>query len=140
MSEKESRRQQALSEKDVKALFAVHADRATPPTDRPDYAALFAKDGPNPHEGGDTIQRTFVAEYRFDAASMARYRTEKRFRSVGDVVEKSLGGVPYLEAGTNHDWWWSPITEREFQVPRHATHDIGWSLLKDISKQSGVKF
>ncbi|MBO7686299.1 MAG: hypothetical protein J6V72_07950 [Kiritimatiellae bacterium] len=120
---------EALSEKDVKALFAVHADHATPPAGRPDYAALFAKDGPNPHEGGDAIARTFVAEYRFDAASMARYRTEKRFRSVGDVVEKSLGGVPYLEAGTNVNDRFAfmfdvdpsvPLYELEFDYPDDA--------------------
>lgn len=46
----------------------------------------------------------------------------------------------FLEEGTNHSWWWSPMTHRKFQVPRHAAHDIGWNLLKDIEKQSGVKF
>ena len=30
--------------------------------------------------------------------------------------------------------------KQAIQVPRHATHDIGWNLLKDIEKQSGVKF
>jgi predicted RNA binding protein YcfA (HicA-like mRNA interferase family) len=49
-------------------------------------------------------------------------------------------GCWFLEEGTNHSWWWSPITNRKFQVPRHAAHDIGWNLLKDIEKQSGVKF
>lgn len=49
-------------------------------------------------------------------------------------------GCRFLDEGANHSWWWSPITNRRFQVPRHATHDIGWNLLKDIEKQSGVKF
>lgn len=58
-----------------------------------------------------------------------------------ELIKKlKAAGCWYLDSGTNHDWWWSPITNRKFQVPRHATHDIGWTLLKDISKQSGVKF
>ncbi len=49
-------------------------------------------------------------------------------------------GCYFLEEGTNHEWWYSPITERRFQVPRHASEDIGKTLLNYISKQSGVKF
>ena len=49
-------------------------------------------------------------------------------------------GCWYEKPGKNHDWWWSPITQQMFQIPRHATHDIGINLLKDIEKQSGVKF
>ncbi len=92
---------EALSDAEVMALFSEHSQLAEPPQEKPDYAALFANDGPNPHEGGERLDLEFVAEYRFDAESMARYRREKRFRSVGDVSEKSLCGVPYLEAGTN---------------------------------------
>ena len=92
---------EALSDAEVAALFSEHSQLAEPPQAKPDYAALFANDGPNPHEGGERLELDFVAEYRFDAESMARYRRERRFRAVGDVTEKSLGGVPYLEAGTN---------------------------------------
>ena len=92
---------EALSDAEVAALFSEHSQLAEPPQEKPDYAALFAKDGPNPHEGGERLDLDFVVEYRFDAESMARYRREKRFRAVGDVTENSLGGVPYLEAGTN---------------------------------------
>lgn len=49
-------------------------------------------------------------------------------------------GCWFLEEGKNHSWWWSPISNRKFQIPRHAAHDIGRNLLKDIEKQSGVKF
>ena len=91
-----------LSDDDVRAIY--EADRP-PAAEKPriDYGAQFAKDGPNPHVGGGKLELEFVDEYRFDAKSMARYRREKRFRSSGDVVEKSLDGVPYLEAGTNQN-------------------------------------
>ena len=49
-------------------------------------------------------------------------------------------GCWYVKPGKKHDWWWSPITQRMFQVPRHATQDVGHNLLKDIERQSGVKF
>jgi len=91
-----------LSDDEVRALY--EADRP-PVVPKPplDYRAMFAKDGPNPHVGGDKLELELSTEYRFDAKSMEQYGRGKRFRSVGDVVEKSLGGVPYLEAGTNRN-------------------------------------
>lgn len=56
------------------------------------------------------------------------------------VRRLKAAGCWFLEEGKNHSWWWSSITNRKFQVPRHAAHDIGRNLLKDIEKQSGVKF
>lgn len=56
------------------------------------------------------------------------------------VRRLKAAGCWFPEERTNHSWWWSPITNRKFQVPRHATHDIGWNLLKDIEKQSGIDF
>ena len=35
---------------------------------------------------------------------------------------------------SNHEWWYSPHTEQ-----RHNKMDIGKNLLKQISKESGVK-
>ena len=49
-------------------------------------------------------------------------------------------GCYYESAGKNHEWWWSPITERRFQVPRHMTADVGKELLRYLKDQSGVKF
>ncbi len=58
-----------------------------------------------------------------------------------ELIKKlKAAGCWFLYEGTNHSWWWSPITNQKFQVPRHATQDIGPSLIKDIEKQSGVKF
>lgn len=47
-------------------------------------------------------------------------------------------GCYFLEEGKNHEWWYSPITKRRFQVPRHANEDIRTPLQKYIGKQSGV--
>ena len=40
--------------------------------------------------------------------------------------------------GTNHDWWYSPITNRRFQIPRHKSAEAKGKTLKSISEQSGV--
>ena len=53
-----------------------------------------------------------------------------------ELIKKlKAAGCWFLYEGTNHSWWWSPITNQKFQVPRHATQDIGPSLIKDIEKQ-----
>lgn len=48
-------------------------------------------------------------------------------------------GCFYIGEGKNHEWWWSPVSERHFQIPRHMTADIGKELLKYIKEQSGIK-
>ena len=40
---------------------------------------------------------------------------------------------------SNHEWWYSPHTDQHFPVQRHGKMDIGKNLLKQISKESGVK-
>ncbi|MBQ8760710.1 MAG: type II toxin-antitoxin system HicA family toxin [Bacteroidales bacterium] len=47
-------------------------------------------------------------------------------------------GCYFIANGKNHEWWFSPITNQRFQVPRHANEDIRTQLKKQISKQSGV--
>jgi len=89
-----------LGEAEVRGIFEEHSDKVLTER-RPDYAALFAKEGPNPYVGGEELGLEFVAEHRFNAASMSQYIKGRRFRSVGDVVEKSIDGERYLEAGTN---------------------------------------
>ena len=51
-----------------------------------------------------------------------------------------LAGCYYVSDGKNHKWWWSPITEQKFQIPRHMTADVGDKLMKYVKEQSGVKF
>ena len=57
-------------------------------------------------------------------------------------VERKLkkAGCYFVSHGTNHDWWYSPITNRRFQIPRHKGAEAKGKTLKSISEQSGVKF
>ncbi len=40
---------------------------------------------------------------------------------------------------TNHEWWFSPITNQSFALPRHGSKEIPPGTLKSILNQSGVK-
>lgn len=92
-----------LTPEEIRALFAEHADHAAPNVP-PDYARLFDPSKPNPFEkAGGELDLEPVAEYVFDAATVEKARVEKGFRAVGDLRFGELGGVPYLEAGTNRN-------------------------------------
>jgi predicted RNA binding protein YcfA (HicA-like mRNA interferase family) len=56
-------------------------------------------------------------------------------------VERKLKkeGCYFISHGTNHDWWYSPISNRRFQIPRHKSAEAKEKTLKSISEQSGVK-
>jgi len=56
-------------------------------------------------------------------------------------VERKLkkAGCYFVSHGANHDWWYSPITNRRFQIPRHKSAEAKGKTLKSISEQSGVK-
>ena len=56
-------------------------------------------------------------------------------------VERKLGkaGCWFVSHGSNHDWWYSPKTNRRFQLPRHKSEEAKNKTLKSISEQSGVK-
>jgi predicted RNA binding protein YcfA (HicA-like mRNA interferase family) len=55
-------------------------------------------------------------------------------------VERKLkaAGCRLESHGANHDWWYSPITGRRFQLPRHRSEEAKPKTLKNISQQSGV--
>jgi len=55
-------------------------------------------------------------------------------------VERKLKkfGCCFVLHGANHDWWYSPITNRRFQLPRHRKEEAKGKTLKSISEQSGV--
>ena len=40
---------------------------------------------------------------------------------------------------SNHEWWYSPHTQQHFPIQRHAKMDIGKNLIKQLTKESGVK-
>ncbi|MDE7101516.1 MAG: type II toxin-antitoxin system HicA family toxin [Bacteroidales bacterium] len=49
-------------------------------------------------------------------------------------------GCRFVRHGANHDWWYSPITQRRFLVPRHPSQEAKPGTLRSISLQSGVSF
>jgi len=51
----------------------------------------------------------------------------------------SKSGCYFLEHGTNHDWWYSPITKLKFQVPRHQSQELVIGTKKSIERFSGIK-
>lgn len=42
-----------------------------------------------------------------------------------------------LRHGTNHDIWYSPITNRQFAVPRHKA-EVKTGTMKSIFKDAGI--
>ncbi|EKU70616.1 type II toxin-antitoxin system HicA family toxin [Selenomonas sp. F0473] len=42
-------------------------------------------------------------------------------------------------SGGNHDIWYSPLTKKLFQIPRHAGQEAGIGLANSILKQAGLK-
>lgn len=75
---------------------------------------------------------TFVRFLSIFAISIQPMRTVELKRKLQKY------GCYFLTNGKNHEWWYSPITDQKFQVPRHASEDIRTPLKKQISKQSGV--
>lgn len=41
--------------------------------------------------------------------------------------------------GANHDWYYSPITERSFPVGRHLSQEVATGTLNSILRQAGLK-
>lgn len=39
--------------------------------------------------------------------------------------------------GSNHDIWYSPITGKQFSVPRHSSKEIKTGTLNSIKKEAG---
>lgn len=50
----------------------------------------------------------------------------------------SKQGCYLVSHGANHDKWYSPINNRYFMLPRHASQEAKNGTIKSISKQSGV--
>jgi hypothetical protein len=48
-------------------------------------------------------------------------------------------GCSFFEHGTRHDWWFSPLTNKKFQVPRHQTQELTPKTKESIEHYSGVK-
>lgn len=42
--------------------------------------------------------------------------------------------------GGNHEIWYSPVSKKRFQVPRHGSKEVKTGLLNGILKQAGLKY
>lgn len=47
-------------------------------------------------------------------------------------------GCYFVSHGGNHDNWFSPITGKTFQVPRHDSQEIPNGTLKSMKKRAGI--
>lgn len=47
-------------------------------------------------------------------------------------------GCRKIMDGANHEIWYSPITDRKFQVPRHQSQELPTGTEKQIRKESGL--
>ncbi len=47
-------------------------------------------------------------------------------------------GCRKIRDGANHEIWYSPITNRKFQVPRHQSQELPTGTEKQIRKESGL--
>jgi predicted RNA binding protein YcfA (HicA-like mRNA interferase family) len=56
-------------------------------------------------------------------------------------VERKLKskGCYYVREGKKHPVWFSPITEKEFDLSYHRSEEVKFGTLKSISKDSGVE-
>ena len=55
-------------------------------------------------------------------------------------IEKKLkkAGCYWVRDGKKHPWWYSPITDREFQLSQHKSQEAKFGTMKSISNDSGV--
>ena len=52
--------------------------------------------------------------------------------------ELRKAGCYKISEGSNHEWWFSPITGERFQVGRHNNEEVNPTTEKTIRKQAGV--
>lgn len=48
-------------------------------------------------------------------------------------------GCYLIEHRGEHDFWYSPVTGKEIQVPRHASKEIPTGTANKIMKDAGLK-
>ena len=59
---------------------------------------------------------------------------------VSEIVKliKKIGCYKVKE-GTNHERWYSPVTGKEFSVPRHYSKELKTTTEHSIRKDAGLK-
>ncbi len=59
---------------------------------------------------------------------------------VSELIRKvKKAGCKFESQGTNHEWWYSPITDKKFQIPRHQSQEIDTRTYYSILKQAGIR-
>ena len=48
-------------------------------------------------------------------------------------------GCRKVSEGTNHEFWYSPITQKSFPVGRHNTQEVATGTFKSIMADAGIK-
>lgn len=59
----------------------------------------------------------------------------------GSELERFLkkNGCYFLQDGTNHEIWYSPVSSSEFLVPRHRGQEVPTGTFYKILKDAGIK-
>ena len=58
---------------------------------------------------------------------------------VSEIVKKlKKAGCFLYREGSEHEIWFSPITGKKFQVPRHYNKELPSGTLKSILKSAGL--
>ena len=60
-----------------------------------------------------------------------------KYSELKNLLKKS--GCYKQSEGTRHENWYSPITDKLFQVGRHNTEDVKKGILSKILKDAGIK-
>ena len=60
-----------------------------------------------------------------------------KFSELKNTLKKN--GCYKLSEGTRHENWFSPTTNKVFQLGRHKTEDVKKGLLNKILKDAGIK-
>lgn len=53
--------------------------------------------------------------------------------------ELSAGGCYLFREGSNHEIWYSPITNKKFTVPRHDSKEVPSGTVRNIKKLAGIE-
>ncbi len=57
-----------------------------------------------------------------------------------EMVKQMLKiGCRKVREGSNHEIWYSPVTNREFPFPRHYNQELGTGIENKLRKDSGLK-
>lgn len=48
-------------------------------------------------------------------------------------------GCKLYREGRNHEIWFSPITGKKFQVPRHDSKEIATGTVNNIKRSAGIE-